>query len=272
MGFKRGTANYLKQIGTDLGAAVFFVSRLAWGSVASSLMQSIDQGIVEAVAWLTYVLQDETPMSMRVKDAAELVPDTLNIQPAPEAATVKVVQSEVVCGFIVKEVSSGAFRFVWTELPTALLCVRSASAAQLKSVVDTQFDSPLTAALALHFPFRVDLSTGDRASSNLLMERMYRAFRPTIPRLAGLGCQVHCLHTVCGKVVKLPYYSDVISCCIALALSQRAAGSIALLRNAIAQVLKDSTRLPAGPCPYPAPALQMICIICFRFMGCPSSA
>jgi hypothetical protein len=214
------------------------VSRLALGSFASALALAVDRSEVQPLAAITYVLQDEIPMTMRVQ-ADEAV--TQIVRPSKDKATVKVLQSEVICGFLVRCVASGAFQFVWLELPTSLQSVQTSSAVQLKEALTKQIDAPLIAALGEKFPLQIDLSTGDRANANLLMEKLFRASRPGAHRLSGLGCRVHCLHTVCGKATSM--YSDIISSCISLALVQREAGTVASLRAAIARVLEDFANL-----------------------------
>ena len=82
------------------------------------------------------------------------------------------------------------------------------------------------------------MASGDRAASNLKMEKLFADERPSVPRLAGLGCQVHCVNTVSGKVLEIS--KSIVSGAIALALAESGAGSVVALRSSIAKVLKDA--------------------------------
>ncbi len=220
--------------------ATFFLSRLAWGSMMSWLGGAFNKGTVEPVCWLTYLLQDETPLTMRTDDPKDPEnEDDVKLDGDPvraEKVVVKILQSEVLSGFVVRDTASGVYSIVWHEMPTCLQKVLSTTGTALRWAMNKIMEAPLTHSLRMLFPVEIHMSTCDRASANGKMERLLEADRPSIPRLYGLGCQIHITHTVCGAVLDIQ--KSTISGAIALALAEQKCGSTRVLRASIAHVLK----------------------------------
>ena len=248
-GHAAGSAGKVKDTFSLLGASAFVLSRLAWGSVMSWLATSADKGIIKLTTWLTYIIQDETPMKMKIGAKRRRRHGAAEAQGVVAAkndtSTVKVIQSEVLCGFIVEEVATGEFVAVWAEMPTCLQKVVSTTGVSLHRAMSKVLEAPLANAARSRFAHEVHLSTGDRAASNLKMERIFEQERPGIPRLCGLGCEIHRVHTVCGKVFEMG--KGMLSGSISTALAQQANGSVQKFRSAIARVLKVSG-MTVGKC------------------------
>jgi hypothetical protein len=257
MGFASGTASRVKEAFRRLGVATFYLSRLAWGSVMSWLGVCFHKEVLEPVAWFTYLLQDETPMKMRVatekeKDGSDVEGLDIDMGAGDETVVVKVLQSELICGFVVKVVATGIYNIIWAELPTCLQKVDSTIGVALRYCMDQNMAAPLAHAVRSRFPVEVHMSTSDRAASNLKMEKLMTNDRPGVPRLCCLGCQVHCAHTIAGKTLDLTKLA--ISGAISLALAEEKAGAVKVLRSAIALVLKDVERSSQQPCLMPHPS------------------
>jgi hypothetical protein len=244
LGYSFGAATWLKDKFQRLGAATYFLSRLAWGSVLSWLDRAIDKGLLEPVTFMTFISQDETPFVMR--DASEKKSKAKSAGASLEGnnkTCTKVVQSEVLCGFVCKVCETGEFNIVWAELPTCLQHLSHTTGVGLKALVERVLEAPLASAVRRKFGSECHLVGGDRAAPNLLMDKLFMEDRPAIPRLS-VGCQVHCTHTIVGAALVLSH--STVSGCIGLALAQCGNGSVQLLRTAVANVLKDMIfgRLP----------------------------
>ena len=116
---------------------------------------------------------------------------------------------------------------MFAELPCSLQSCAPASGETLAVCTAEQVHVPLDAGLRMAFP-RV---SGDRGSSNIRMDRLLANASPGMPPLSGLGCQAHCLHIAQGQVFGLE--PSLISGCIALALAEQPAESVAKFREAI---------------------------------------
>ncbi len=190
MGYSGNTSSKVKETFGRLGMSTFFLSRLAWGSVLSWLARNVPD-VVEPICFFTYTMQDETPLKMRAGKKGSEKASAVD-QTQAEKAVVKLIQSELHCGFIVREREGDrGFRVIWAELPTCLQQVRDTTGVSLKHAMEKLLEAPLARGVMNLFPLVIDLSSGDRAKSNFRMENLFALANPSIPRLSGLGCQVH---------------------------------------------------------------------------------
>ena len=240
LGFSANSSSYVRRAAYRLGIATFYLSRLAWGSVMSWLAVGFDAKLFTPVCMIKQVLQDETPLKMRDTSG------TSAGKQDSERCLVKVVQTESLCSFIVQDEATGEYRVVQAEFPTSLHKVETGTGVALKHVVEVTMEAPLQHAVCSKFPLQVDLVGGDRAATNLKMDKLCADERPGVPRLST-GCQIHMLHTVCGSVLDISKVT--VSGVIGLALAQTASGAVRQFRLAIAQVLKVVVA-PGLPAPW----------------------
>lgn len=104
---------------------------------------------------------------------------------------------------------------------------------------------PLLQAFRQEFGVSVDVSTCDRAGSNLRAEASVADQRPW-PRMT-LPCDIHTVHTIQGHVYCV--VGAVMSGLLAFALAQRPCGAVAKLRTALEGVLLDRVEWVEGPLP-----------------------
>lgn len=251
LGFRPGGHTHLRKHLMTLGASIFVASRIATSALASSICQQIDAGQATPVMWCSYIIQDETPMKLSQRTNTSslysatsklaTVSDVRQAKANLEKIAMKIVQSEVMHMVVLQDPTSKTFTMIYMELPTCLQACRTATGASLHQCMREQLDCALVMALRKRFPINIDCSTGDRGSANGAMDGIFRQSDLSIPRLAGRGCCTHKMHTVQGKCFSIR--NGAIAGSIAMALAEQPAGSVGLLRQAIAEVLLANARV-----------------------------
>lgn len=251
VGLQGTSQTWFKTQSMFLGACTYLCARQAWASTLSWLARTVDKGRLEPVMYFTSVMQDETPMTMASRTQATGAQvggeGTHGTAAEREVQKTKVVQSDLMCGFLVRDTEKNAHRLYLCELPIVLFGCADVTGKTLKTCMDELLAFPLLQGVLHRFPLCVDMSGCDRASSNMLMDFLFKNDRPFTARLCGLGCRVHMAHTIQGRVFGI--LNPCVSGCINLALAEHPAGSTGLLRKAIKEVLKASANVYVGAQP-----------------------
>lgn len=203
--------------------------------------------------YFIHIMQGETPLSMASRAPSRRDPG-VDVQGANDSTAsrrevqkTKVVQSDLACGFLVRRPGTTQFSLYLCELPTVLFGCADVTGRTLKSCMEKLLSFPLLEGLLLRFPLCLDIAGSDRAASNMLMDKLFKQQKLFTPRLCGLVCQEHMLHTIQGRVFGI--LKPCVSGCINLEIAEQPAGSTSLLRQAIKEVLKASANVYVGALP-----------------------
>lgn len=249
VGIPRGV---LKQQIIDSAAMVERTALMHLGSLFAHLLQRVESGDFTPLAAFTYMLYDETPLPASVREAGMgLWSEDDGTSKRSRTGTlqrelIKLVQLELHL-IILAQCKERTLAFVF-PVPCRLYSVDTATGETIFAVTSDLVTSiPLWSKIHERF-FTMGVTTADRAGSNVRSELGWRFLSPADPRLR-IACHVHILSTIQGRAFDV--VGSMISGIIALALAQKAGGSLARFRRAMVKVLIDSVRIVHGVPPSP---------------------
>ena len=223
-----------------LGACTHVASRLAWSGYASKLICDIRTKQVEPIAMYVYMLSDVTDMAMSVQLGSRNA-TTTNFQKQTQKELCKVLQSELILGFFIRDNAPGAKPyFDYIDIPNTLQNADRGTAETLRAQVEDLLNIPLMQELRALFPHVFDLVSQDLGSNNVRHENFKLEECPSAMRLAGF-CLAHRFSTLQGHANKV--LGDTMSGVVALAMAQRPTGCF----DHLVQALTDSLRARANP-------------------------
>jgi hypothetical protein len=233
-----------------LAAAVMLVSRVAIGSMISTISSLTLAKGLEPIAIIRYMSYDETPLKAGVvqsdkKRGAKKRKVQRSLRTTEQA---KIENVELRVAFLVRDLERDVTMFVHTEVPCQLLSADRTTGEVARKILEMSGRIPMLeeAVTSDVFPIIIEATTRDQASGNLRAEAslandMVRRW------FLGQPCVIHCVHTITGRVLKP--VSDTVSGAIALGVTQKSTGASAKFRAAIATVLKNNVVVAKGGCP-----------------------
>ena len=232
----------LDQLG--LAGLVWACSHVVWGGLFSWIMQHIQRGDLEGIAFVSHVSFDETSanLSMTAPQDEHDVPG-LTCVSSTHRERVKVFGTKHHLSIVLrgKDLTNNQIVVLTGELVVPLLAAERNTAECAYGILDRQKTFPLLSALSKLFRFVCSSATADRAASNLRLLRARLSFEPGVAQLKS-GCQVHAadgawVYGLGGQA------AEHISARVHLALLTRPAGSARDLRECLCGVLRERWRI-----------------------------
>jgi len=244
-----------------MAAGICFASRLQWFGFLRGICMQIHLKRLEGLMLCVILQSDEASSKMRLTSGAaprsaklgsQVVAWTpsyssLGALSSTDVQTVKVQQTELKVGVVVRDVASGRITRHIAELLVPLQSVERTTAECLHAAcVDALRMSGLNSSFEQKFTHSVMAVTQDLAASN---QREQRAARMEdkqagrAPRLA-LPCRVHRGQT--GQVQTFDLLNAHVSGCVGVALNQRTSGGMKQFRDCLRHVLLARLRIVRG--------------------------
>ena len=257
MGIKN--AGYVRDCFAEVATGTFYVSRIGAGSFCAWLWSQIDKDVLEGDAIIDCTGQDETSMPTGERDATKcrtkrirskttfnasaVVPyaghaDTTQSGYAPVIS--KIMQSDLVLGFLVHRKDTSEYILYWLELPCGLQRTQKGNHRQIFCALEQNATLPLLIALEEKFTCRLSLSNADKGATGLKTDRLYESLYPLNPRLSGLGCTSHRVNS--AQKAQMEVCSETYAGTVAFSLAHNGDGSWAVFRRHAADILFDSAR------------------------------
>ena len=244
LGFASNSATRVRDMFTSLGAAIFTVSRLAWGAALQHVIQSHDDGKLEIIVDLTCVASDETALEVGWESKFEIIGSMLLDQvsgtQSSRAATArrrdrsmtKLVQAELVKAIGVRWAGSSDYEVLICELPTKNYAGDSMTASNIFRIwTDITDDAMLASSLHSRAKYHVDLNCTDRGANCGKANRVFRFNNAGRIRFCDTGCALHNGHLATKCCIR-PFRS-IWSRCISFSLVQKPGGSEAAFRSSL---------------------------------------
>ncbi len=251
-----GTKNavMVRDLFVELGASVFFVSRVLFTSFICWLFDEMEEKRLHGDCVFPFLAQDETTMKTSDRGRNQSAvwrrargktkPSSSAIVPTEEATDgtgnysaviTKILQSELCIAFLVSRLDT--FFVYVAELPTPLQRTMQGNHRQLFAAVREATGIAFMESLWRKFDHEIHLSNADRGSGGLKMDRLFQAMFPSIPRLCGLGCFSHMANT--GQKSQMDILEETVSGMVAFSLTVKEDGKWDQCRNNAADILYE---------------------------------
>ena len=247
LGLSPNSSSRVRESFTSLGAAIFTVSRLAWGAALQHVIQSHDDGKLEIIVDLTCVASDETALEVGWESKFEIIGSMLLDQPAAtqsstqtkaakvrrrDCSMTKLVQAELVKAIGVRWTGSNDYEVLICELPTKVYAGDHMTASNIYRIwTDITDDAMLASSLHSRAKYHVDLNCTDRGANCGKANRVFRFNNAGRIRFCDTGCALHNAHLATKCCIR-PFRS-IWSGCISFSLVQKPGGSEAAFRSSL---------------------------------------
>ena len=166
--------------------------------------------------------------------------------------TCKIMNTELHLGILCRS-SGGRHILLCTPVTCPLQTLQSTTADLIVAHLKEVWQVPLLSHCRRNFPVNIDLSTADRASSNIKAEGYLNKESSNVWRLS-VPCSIHMVHTVQERAFDV--VSSILSGAIALARAQKQLGAFDIFRDLLTEVLRTSVRLVKAWPPEDSPRIQ----------------
>ena len=260
----------------ELAAATHMASHAFCSSLISHILHQVSSRNLEPLAVLTHISYDETPMEVRLRggsgrrDGSAAAAGNPGLDSAAGAGstvavigrahcrrarkqTAKIMQAEVQICLLCRKAGGTEYLLFWVPLSCPLLSLESNTAELIVAMLKEHLNVPLLTTARAAFPMRIDLTTSDRASSNIKAEMHMRREAMDTWRLS-IHCCIHMAHSV--QMRAFDTAKNVVSGIIAFARSQKGASAFDTLQEQAFYVLRSRVKVaktfPPANCAFSA--------------------
>ena len=206
-------SSFVRNNFTTMGATVYYVNQLVWGSMVSHLCNLHDTGVLDIVVDMTMIASDETTLSLSMWEKTEDATDLALLGDSgfkcggwrrrKRSQMSKILETEVISTIGVRWKGSNKFEIISVEFPCKLVVADSMTGSTLYRAWQSITDSlKLGSPLQERANVRLHVSCSDRGSANGKANRIGRYLLPGALRFSDAGCVMHNLHIATRHTIK----------------------------------------------------------------------
>ena len=224
-------------------AAILDSAGILWGGLLKAIRQKLEAGDFRAVIFIKKSRYDETPLKVRMSDAAASTTSSGEV-----STHAKVMQTELALHFVIQDRATQRYWHLHGYVPTWLKIMGATTAENTKAaVLADQAQVPGLADLSKRFPWKLQLATVDRYRANLKAERSMHQDDISWTKFTKF-CDVHIIAQVHAKTSAV--LEGDVSGLLHTALAQYGAGTLAKLQQILRTIFEAETSVVYGLPPH----------------------